>query len=418
MDRNIVYPGSIPLDTDILYPNRNAMIGIAALTAATLGSNIIADGLACTPTSPASLAVNIGPGSITQLTAVDASAYGSLPADTSDMIVKTGINLLTTSLAVVAPTNAGQAINYLIEAAFSETDTNAVVLPYVNAANPSQPFSGAGNSGTAQNTQRIQRVQLQIKAGVAAGTGSQTTPAVDSGWVGLYVITLNYGQSTISAANINQAPGAPFLSYKLPALRPGYATMQVFTASGTFVVPNGVSAVRVSATGGGGAGGYHSTMPSAGGGAGGYGAGVVSGLVAGQSIAVTVGAGGAALAAPGVGSFGGSSSFGGYLSAQGGNGGNGGTTVTFALAGGEGGNCFGGQVNVTGSMGSDCIVVACRGGDGGGPGNGRGSSGPVAGQSALGYGGGGGGGGCTIAGSPITGYPGGAGGPGLVIVEY
>ena len=44
MDRNIVYPGSIPLDTDILYPNRNAMVGIAALTAATLGSIVVATG--------------------------------------------------------------------------------------------------------------------------------------------------------------------------------------------------------------------------------------------------------------------------------------------------------------------------------------------------------------------------------------
>jgi hypothetical protein len=418
MDRNIVYPGSIPLDTDILYPNRNAMIGIAALTAATLGSNIVADGLACTPTTPASLAVNIGPGSITQLTSVDASAYGSLAADTSDMIVKTGINLQSSGLAFAPPGSSGQSINYLIEAAFAESDTDAVVLPYVNAANPTQPYSGPGNSGTAQNTQRIQRVQFQVKPGVAAATGTQTTPAVDSGWVGLYVVTLNYGQSAVSAGNITQAAGAPFLTYKLPSLRPGYATMQVFTSSGTFVVPNGVTAVRVTATGGGGGGGYHSSMPSAGGGAGGQAIGVVSGLTGGQAIAVTVGGGGGSLASPGVGNAGGTSSFGAYVTAQGGNGGGGGTSVTFALAGGLGGNSYGGQVNITGSMGSDCIVVACRGGDGGGPGNGRGASGPAPGQAAEGYGGGGGGGGCNNSGAPETGYPGGAGAPGLVIVEY
>ena len=32
MDRNIVYPGAIPLDTDILGLNRNAMVAVAALT--------------------------------------------------------------------------------------------------------------------------------------------------------------------------------------------------------------------------------------------------------------------------------------------------------------------------------------------------------------------------------------------------
>ena len=38
MDRNIVYPGSIPLDTDLLTVNRNAMIGIGFLAQAVLGT--------------------------------------------------------------------------------------------------------------------------------------------------------------------------------------------------------------------------------------------------------------------------------------------------------------------------------------------------------------------------------------------
>lgn len=322
MDRNIVYPGSIPLDTDILQPNRSAMVGISALTAAVIGSNTIVDGLSCTATLPASLTVNIGPGSITQLTAVDARSYGSLAADVTDQIVKTGINLQATSFPLTAPASSGQSINYLIEAAFSETDTNPVVLPYVNAANTSQPYSGPNNSGTAQNTQRIQRVQLQVKPGAAAAAGTQTTPAVDSGWVGLYIITVNYGQSAVTATNISIAPGAPFLTYKLPALRPGFSAMQVFTASGSFTVPNGVTAARVKVIGGGGAGGYHSTMPSGGGGAGGQAIGIVNNLTPGAVIAVTVGAGGAVLASPGNGTNGGASSFGGYMTANGGFGGN------------------------------------------------------------------------------------------------
>jgi hypothetical protein len=417
MDRNIVYPGSIPLDTDILYPNRNAMVGIAALTAAVLGSNVVVDGLVCSPSSPPSLTVNIGPGSITQLTAVDASVYGSLAADVADQIVKTGINLQATGFTLAAPANSGQSINYLIEAAFSETDTDAVVLPYVNAANPAQAYSGPGNSGAAQNTQRIQRVQLQVKAGAAGSNGAQATPAVDEGWVGLYVITVNYGQTAITGASIATLPGAPFLAYKLPALRPGFANMQVFTSSGWFTVPNGVSVVRASVTGGGGSGGYHSTMPSGGGGAGGQAVGIVSGLVPGQSIAVTVGAGGAALGSPGTGNSGGTSSFGGYLAATGGAGGNGGTVTNFSNAGGAGGAGSGGQVNFNGSQGGDAIVVACRGGDGGGPGNGRAASGPQNGINAPGYGGGGGGGGTSTGANPV-GYAGGAGAGGIVIVEY
>jgi hypothetical protein len=417
MDRNIVYPGSIPLDTDILYPNRNAMLGIAALTAAVLGSNVVVDGLACTPTSPASLTVNVGPGSITQYSTVDATAYGTLPADVTEQIVKTGINLQATAFTLAVPASSGQAINYLIEAAFSETDTDPVVLPYVNAANPALPFSGPNNAGTAQNTQRIQRVQLQVKPGAAASSGTQTTPAVDSGWVGLYVVTVNYGQSAISSANIAVAPGAPFLAYKLPTLRPGFSAMQVFTSSGVFTVPNGVTSVRTTVIGGGGSGGYHVTMPGGGGGAGGHAQGVVNNLTPGQAISVTVGAGGAQLSSPATGNTGGVSTFGSYMGANGGQGGGGGTAALFANSGGAGGTSYGGQVNATGSYGTDSIVVACRGGDGGGPGNGRGTSGSEIGIAATSFGGGGGGGGTSTGGSPV-GCAGGAGGPGLVIVEY
>ncbi len=417
MDRNIVYPGSIPLDTDILGLNRNAMVGIGALTAAVLGNAVVADGLACTPTLPASLTVNVGPGSITQLSSLDATSYGSLPADLADQILKTGINLQSTSFTLSAPATSGQSVNYLIEAAFSETDATPVVLPYVNAASPSQPYSGPSNSGTAQNTQRLQRVQLQLKAGAAAAAGTQTTPAVDTGWVGLYEITVNYGQSAITAADIAVMPGAPFLNFKLPNLRPGFSSMQVFGSSGTFVVPNGVTSVRVRVLGGGASAGYHTTMPGAGGGAGGEAYGIIDNLTPGQAIAVTVGGGGAALTSPGVGNSGGTSSFGTFMSATGGVGGNGGTVPEFSLGGGAGGVGTGGQVNRGGSYGTDSIVAACRGGDGGGPGNGRGASGPSVGLSATGYGGGGGGGGTTTSGT-LVGSPGGAGAPGVVIVEY
>jgi hypothetical protein len=417
MDRNIVYPGSIPLDTDILGLNRNAMVGIGALTAAVLGGTVVADGLVCTPTSPASLTVNIGPGSITQLSPLDANAYGSLAADVADQLVKTGINLQSTSFTLAAPANSGQSINYLIEAAFDEADASPSVLPYVNAANPSQPYSGPNNSGTAQNTQRIQRVQLQLKPGAAANAGTQVTPVVDAGWVGLYVITVNFGQTVINAPGIVTLPGAPFVNFKLPALRPGFSSMQVLTSSGTFVVPNGVTAARATVIGGGGAGGYHSTMPSGGGGAGGEAVGIVA-LTPGQTVGVTVGAGGAVPASPGNGGPGGMSSFGFYISATGGAGGSGGTTTQFAMAGGAGGAGTGGQINRGGSYGSDSIVLACRGGDGGGPGNGRASSGPINGLNAIGYGGGGGGGGTTTTGSPPEGFQGGNGAPGIVIVEY
>ena len=417
MDRNIVYPGAIPLDTDILGLNRNAMVAISALSQAVLGTNVVVDGLACLPTSPASLTVNIGPGSITAFSPVDQNAYGTLSADVSDQIVKTGINLQAVSFTFAAPPSSGQSVNYLIEAAFSEADSIPVVLPYVNATNPALPYSGPGNSGGAQNTMRTQRVQLQIKPGAAASAGTQTTPPVDNGWTGLYVITINYGQSAITSENIAALPIAPFIEFKLPALRPGFSSIEVYNNSGSFTVPNGVTNLYVRLVGGGGAAGYHSTLPGGGGGGGGEAIDILSGLTPGQIIPVTVGAEGIAPTTFGSGGAGGTSSFGTYMSATGGQGGQGGSGTLFATAGGAGGVGVGARVIQGGAMGGDGIAIASHGGDGGGQGRGRGASGPLAGLSAIGFGGGGGGGGASGGSSP-TGSPGGSGAPGIVIIEF
>lgn len=211
MDRLMVYPGAIPLDTDILSVERNVMEALGWLTQATFGTNTGVVGLACNPTLPASMTVNVGPGALWAQSVIDQNSFGSLPADTSPLM-KLGIlpEEAGTNFTLTAPTTSGQSINYLIEAAFEESDTNPVVLPYVNPANPSQPYTGPDNSGTPQNTTRVQTIALQLKAGVAANTGTQITPTVDAGYVGLYVITVNFGQTAINAANIVDYANAPF----------------------------------------------------------------------------------------------------------------------------------------------------------------------------------------------------------------
>src|SRR4051812_49560524 len=123
MDRSLVYPGSILLDTDLLNVNRNAMVALGYLAQVVLGTGTVVDGLSCTPTVPASLTVTVGPGSITTLSVVDTLAYGSLPANTGDLL-KMGINLASTSFTLAPPVASGQSINYLIQAALQESDIN------------------------------------------------------------------------------------------------------------------------------------------------------------------------------------------------------------------------------------------------------------------------------------------------------
>ncbi|WP_369952205.1 phage tail protein [Ralstonia syzygii] len=215
MDRKMIYPGQIPLETDLLDTNRFALIGLGKLAAAVLGTSTLVNGLACTPTAPASMQVQVAPGEIYSLQNLDGTAYSSLAADTTHQILKQGLMMDAATLSCPAPATSGQSINYLVQATYQDTDTNTVVLPYYNASNPTQAYTGPNNSGTAQNTVRKGVCTVSVKAGIAATTGTQVTPAVDSGYTALYVVTVAYGQTTIVAGNISTVGGAPILSETL-----------------------------------------------------------------------------------------------------------------------------------------------------------------------------------------------------------
>jgi len=202
LDRQIVGPGQLPLDTDLLNTNKNVLLALGALAQSMFGTNTIAYGLGVTPTTPASLSVNVAPGSIYAASQIDATAYGSIPADTVDIIVKQGIQLAASQLALLAPATAGFSVNYLIEAAFTEVDGVPQLLPYYNATNPQQPYQGPGGNNQQTNTRRQGLVSLVAKAGIAATTGTQATPSIDAGSIPLAVVTVAYGQTQITATNI------------------------------------------------------------------------------------------------------------------------------------------------------------------------------------------------------------------------
>ncbi len=245
MDRPIVYAGEAPLSTDFLFAQRATMTAIGNLLQTVLGTGTYITGLGVTQTAVPSMSVLVAPGNITQLTTVDNSSYGGLAADTTDALMKMGINLAATTLGpFTAPVTNGQSVNILIQATFAETDSGSTVLTYFNAANPAAPFSGPANSGTPQNTRRLQTVGLQAVVGTPAATGSQTTPAVSGGYVGVAVITIAYGASSIVNANINPYPQAPFLPVTLPNLRYRLAgnTSYYVSSGGSDTTGNGTAA--------------------------------------------------------------------------------------------------------------------------------------------------------------------------------
>jgi hypothetical protein len=347
--------------------------------------------------------------------------------------MKMGINTSGTNFTLTAPGVSGESINYLIEATFQEGDGTPVVLPYYNATNPTMPYSGPANSGVPQNTVRNQIVELQLKAGAPAAAGTQVTPAVDSGWVGLYVITVNYGQTTVTSSSISVYPGAPFLAEKLTSLGSllsGYALLNspafsgtptaptptsgdsstklattafvtnavaavavahgetVFGSNGSWTAPAGVTTAHLSGCAGGGGGGNGPGGDNGGGGGGGGDGSeeeVAVTVVPGTTYTVTIGAGGSPENA------GGATSFGSLLTWSGGGAGQDGA------AGGAGGAAGGpgGQAGLGGFMCSTGggYRISIGGAGGGSPFGAGGSGGVGAGPGQAGGPGGGGGGG-------------------------
>lgn len=188
---------------------------------------------------------------------------------------------------------------------------------------------------------------------------------------------------------------------------------QVFTSSGTFTVPSGITAVKVTVVGGGGGGGASSGGCSSGAGGGGGGAGTsiryVTGLTPGGTVSVTVGAAGTAGA--GAGGAGGASSFGAFATGNGGSGGGTGFAGGTGAAGANG-TASGGDINLTGyrpsinSRAGGQAYFLSQAADG------------VAGIAQAGVAGGGYGSGGTGSSSNAGTFNGGAGAPGIVVVEW
>lgn len=197
---------------------------------------------------------------------------------------------------------------------------------------------------------------------------------------------------------------------------------QIFTSSGTFTIPTGITKVKVTVIGGGGGGGGCASSTcdaSAGGGGAGAGSAIkyLTGLTSGNTIAVTIGSGGSGgVGNGGAGSAGGTSSISSgsqsitTVSGSGGGGGPGGTAGSY----GDGsqitpGSATNGDLNMVGSQGYQRGGFSLLGNGGNYPSTvGNGNAGV--------YGGGGSGANRAIL---ATGSAnGGAGGTGVVIFEY
>ena len=196
-------------------------------------------------------------------------------------------------------------------------------------------------------------------------------------------------------------------------------TTEIYSTSGTWQVPCGVTSVTIAVYGGGGGGGGSNSggLAGGGGGAGGY-AEATFAVSPGDMIPYTVGTGGSGGGPAGNGGTGGQSNLNPFsgLSALGGTGG---FCENAGGGGGTGGTGSGWAINITGNNGNPGgVIIGGHGGNNDGPNGGSAGLGAGAGLNggnAGDYGAGGGGGGDKDAGANTSG---GNGSSGAVVFTY
>ena len=182
----------------------------------------------------------------------------------------------------------------------SATATNNFTL-YQPASPDGTVRLGVGNSGaTTSDVVTVNNVGT-VTATTFSGSGASLTNLNASNLATGTVGTARLASGTASSSTYlrgDQTWAA------VSGLYTGPLTPQVFTSSGTFTVPAGITSIRVQVYGAGGGGATSNT-----GGNGGLGDAIISGLTPGGTVSVTVGTGGNGTAGTATGGTGGTSSF-------------------------------------------------------------------------------------------------------------
>jgi hypothetical protein len=323
-----------------------------------------------------------------------------------------GITGATTAAAITA---SGTVQSPLYQVNGATTGISSTVAARINIGN--------GTSGDASGAILLNNIQ-SVSANHPT-TGFVRVASADSvigyrnnaNTLDLLLSKTGAASSTAAADTLDTSA---FGSLKVSALIGAGPSFQQFTGNGTFTIPTGITKVTVTVVAGGGAGGgATATNNGGGGGAGGSAIKWLSGLTPGNTLSVTVGAGGTGVSASAgnngnvssvasgtqtittITTNGGGGGAGNGVASLGGFGGVAGTGGDINNGGGGGCTAFGGSATAVGAIGAGSIF-------------GGGGNNTNAGAGAAATAPGGGGGGAGAAGNAA----GGAGAAGVVIFEW
>lgn len=131
--------------------------------------------------------LGIAPGS---LYIQDSVFTGSSIATIKQAILPAQVNT-----AISAPGTAGMSVDYLVQVQFVYLAGSASTIPYYDHTNTYLPSSTL-----------VGQLNVNVKFGAAAATGTQVTPTADAGWLPLYAVTWTNGDA---APVVRLATGAP-----------------------------------------------------------------------------------------------------------------------------------------------------------------------------------------------------------------
>lgn len=241
MDRQIVYPGGVPLDTDLLNAGRNTKKGLGRLAFLLFGEVSAAQGFTIALSST-DMTATIGEGTVLATGPIDQAAIGGLGGGL-DAVTDTVVNQYDSWGDQTVTLSADTTTT--IWAVCSEMDANDTVLPFYNSENPSQTLAGSANDGTDLPTQRQSRVQI-----VAA----TTEPVAPSGGVVVALYTIAVPTTATSLSGLTATPQAAFYPTIPELMRGRFLSEEVITVSATYTPSRWAKTLRVRMVGGGGSG--------------------------------------------------------------------------------------------------------------------------------------------------------------------